>query len=133
MRGGDEDRVTGVSSLTNEEPLVVMKAGVDIVREVVQKNCGDSCGSVVRKGEAPLRRGRCGSVHERVLSTKNRDISRDWGSGVHRGPEVFVSRGGDENIIGVDGNVFVKRGEEEGVEDFLGDLGGSGRHHGREG
>ena len=35
MCGGDKDRATRVSSLTNEEPLVVMKACVDIVREVV--------------------------------------------------------------------------------------------------
>ena len=32
--GRDEDCATGVSSLANEEPLVVVKACVDIVREV---------------------------------------------------------------------------------------------------
>ena len=114
--------------MTNEEPLVVMKAGVDIVREVVRKDCGDSHGSMVRKGEAPLRHGRCRSVHERTLGAENGDINRDWGIGVHRGSEILVSRGGDKNIIGVDGNVFMKRGEEESVEDFLGYLRGSGRH-----
>ena len=35
MCGGNKDRATRVSSLTNEEPLVVVKAGVDIMREVV--------------------------------------------------------------------------------------------------
>ena len=128
MRGGDEDRATGVSSLTNEEPLVVVKACIDIVWEVIREDCGDSCGGVVRKGEAPLRCGRCGSVHERALGAENRDVSCDWGSGAHQGSEVFASRGGDENIVGVNGNVFVEWGKEESIEDFLGYLGGSGRH-----
>ena len=35
LRGGDKDRATGVSALANEEPLVVVKAGVDIVGEVI--------------------------------------------------------------------------------------------------
>ena len=35
MCGGDEDRATGVSSLTNEEPLVVVKARVDVMWEIV--------------------------------------------------------------------------------------------------
>ena len=35
MRRGDEDCVAGVSSLTNEEPLVVVKVCVNIVREVI--------------------------------------------------------------------------------------------------
>ena len=114
--------------MTNEEPLVVVKARIDIVWEVVRKDCGDSCGSVVRKGKAPLHRGGCGSVHERALGAENGDVSCDWGSGVHRGSEVFASSGGDENIIRVNGNIFVKWGKEEGVEDFLSYLGGSGRH-----
>ena len=50
MCGGDKDRATGVSSLTNEEPLVVVKACVDIVWEVVGEDCGDSRYSVVREG-----------------------------------------------------------------------------------
>ena len=33
--GGDKDRTAGVSSLTNEEPLVIVKACVDVVWEVV--------------------------------------------------------------------------------------------------
>ena len=36
MRGGDKDRAMGVSSLTNEELLMVMKARVDVVGEVVR-------------------------------------------------------------------------------------------------
>ena len=36
MRGGDKDRAMGVSSLANEEPLMVMKARIDVVGEVVR-------------------------------------------------------------------------------------------------
>ena len=35
MCGGDKDRAARVPSLTNEEPLVVVKACVDIVWEVI--------------------------------------------------------------------------------------------------
>ena len=35
MHGGNEDRATRVSSLTDEEPLVVVKVCVDIMWEVV--------------------------------------------------------------------------------------------------
>ena len=35
MSGWNEDRATRMSSLANEEPLVVVKAGVDIVWEVI--------------------------------------------------------------------------------------------------
>ena len=132
MCGGDKDRVTGVSSLTNEEPLVVVKVRIDIVWEVVRENCGDSRGSVVRKGEAPLCRGGCGSSVEGLSSTEDGDVSRDRGSGGHWGSEVFVSRGGDEHVVGINSDVFVKWGEEKGVEDFLSDSGGSGRHCWRE-
>ena len=125
---GDKDSATGVLSLTNEEPLVIVKARVDVVWEVVREDCGDSCGSVVWKGKTALRCGRCGSVYKRAFSTEDQDIGCDWGSGVHRGSEVFATGGGDKNVVGVDSDVLVKRGKEEGVEDFLGDLGGSGRH-----
>ena len=128
MRGGDEDCAAGMSSLTNEEPLVVMEACVDIVWEVVREDCGDSRGGMIRKGETPLCRRGCGSVCKGSFSAEHRDVSGDWGSGVHRGSKVFASRGGDKNVVGVYGNVFVERGEEESVEDFLGDLGRSGRH-----
>ena len=78
---------------------------------------------MVRKGKTPLRHGGCGSVHERMFSAENGDIGRDQGSGVHRGSEVFTTRRGNEDIVGVNGNIFVERGEEEGVKDFLSDLG----------
>ena len=35
MRKGDKDRAARVSPLTNEEPLVVVKACIDIMWEVV--------------------------------------------------------------------------------------------------
>ena len=128
VRGRDKDRVARVSSLTNEEPLVVVKACVDIVWEVVGKDCGDGRDGVIREGEASLCRGGCGSVCKGASGFKDRDVSRDRGSGRHRGSEVFTSRRGNENVIRVDGDVFVERGEEEGVENFLGDLGGCRRH-----
>ena len=128
MCGWDEDCATRMSPLTNEEPLMVVKACVDIMWEVVQEDCGDGHDSVVREGEAPLRHGRSGNVHKRAFRAKNRDISRDWGGGGHQGSEILASRGGDENIVRVNGDILVKRGKEEGVEDFLGYLGGSGRH-----
>ena len=128
MRRGDEDCAARVSSLTDKEPLVIVKAHIDIVREVIREDCSDSCGRMVRKGEAPLCCGRSGSVHERAACAEDRDVSRNWGSSVHQGSEVLVSRGGDKNVIGVNGSVLMKWSEEESVENFLGDLGGSGRH-----
>ena len=128
MCGWDENRATWVSSLSNEEPLVVVKSCVNIVWEVVGEDCGDSLCSVVREGEASLRRGRRGGVCEGTSGTEDRDVSRARGIGGHRGPEVFAVRGGDKDVVGVDGDILVDRGEEEGVEDFLSDLGRSGRH-----
>ena len=128
MCGGDKDRATGVSSLTNEEPLVVVKSSVDIVREIVGENCGDGRRSVVREGETSLRRGRCGGVRQRTSGVEDRYVSCGRGINGHRGSEVFSSGGSDENVVGVNGDIFVERGKEEGVEDFLGDLGRSGRH-----
>ena len=128
MRRGDKDRAARVSSLTDEEPLVIVKACVDIVWEVVRENGGNSRNGMVGKRETPLRRGGCGSVHKRTFSAKNGDVSRSWGSGGHWGSEGFTSGGGNEDIVGVDGNIFVERGEEESVENLLGDLGRSGRH-----
>ena len=128
MGGGDEDRAPGVSSLANKEPLVVVKASVDIMREVIRKNRSDSRDSVIREGETPLRRGGRRSVCEGALGTEDRDIGRTRGTSGHRRSGVFVMRRGDEDIVGVNGDVFMEWGEEEGVEDFLSDLGGSGRH-----
>ena len=128
MCGGDKDRATWVSSLTNEEPLVVVKSCVDIVWEVVGEDCGDSRYSVVREGETSLCRGRCGNVRQGSSGVEDGYIGRGWGIGGRRGSEVFASGGSDEDVVGVDGNVLVERGKEEGVEDFLSDLGGSRRH-----
>jgi hypothetical protein len=118
-----------MSSLTNEEPLVIVKVCIDIMWEVVREDCSDSHSGMVGKREAPLRHGRRGGVCERAFGAEDRDISHDWGSSSHWGSEVFASGGGDENVIGVNGNVFVEWSEKESVENFLGDLRGSGRHH----
>ena len=128
MCRGDKDRATGMSSSTNEEPLVVVKAGVNIVWEVVGKDRGDSRYSVVGKGEASLCRGRYGGILKGTSGTKDRDVSRARGIGGHWGSEVFAAGGGDEDVVGVDGDVLVKRGEKEGVEYFLGCTGRCGRH-----
>ena len=117
--------------MANEEPLVVVETRVDIVWEVVREDGGDSRGSVVWKGKAALHRGGCRSVHEGSFGAEDRDVGRDRRIGSHWGSEVFASRGGNEDIVGVNSDVLVKRGKEESVEDFLGDLGRSGRHRGR--
>ena len=116
--------------MANEEPLVVVKTGVDVVREVVRKDCGDSRDSVVREGEVSLCRGRCGSIRQRTLGAEDGYISRGWGFCVHWGSEVFALGGSDEDIIGIDGDILVERGEEESVKDLLGDSRRSGRHGG---
>jgi hypothetical protein len=77
-----------------------------------------------------LRRGGCRSVCERAPGAQDGDISRDWGIGVHRGSEILASGGGDEHVVGIDGDVLVKWGEEESVEYFLG-YAGRRRRHGR--
>ena len=83
---------------------------------------------MIRKWETSLGRGGSGSVLKRVSSVENGDIGHNWSSGGHRGSEVFTSGRGDEDIVGVDGNVLMKWGEEEGVEDLLSYVGGSRRH-----
>ena len=128
MCGGDKDRVTGVSSLTNEEPLVVVKACVDIVWKVIREDGGDSRYSVVGKGETSLCRGGRGSVREGAFGTENRDVSRNRGSGIQWGSDIFTSRRGDEDIVGVDSDIFVEWGKKESVEYFLGYVGRCGRH-----
>ena len=128
---GMKNRATRVSSLANEEPLVVMEASVDVMGEVVRKDCGDSLGGVIREGETSLRRSGCGSVREGTFGVEDRDIGRDWGISGHRGSKVFAARRGDEDVVGVDGDVLMEWGKEESVEDFLGDLGRRGRHRRR--
>ena len=129
MRGGDKDRATGVSSLADEEPLVVVKACVDVVWEVVREDRSDSRDGVVREGETPLCHGRCGSVCQRTFGAEDGYIGCGWGICGHRGSEVFASGRSDEDVVRVYGDVLVEWGEEEGVENLLSDLGGSGRHH----
>ena len=58
-----------------------------------------------------------------MLGAENGNVGCGRGDGVHRGSEVFASRGGDEDVVGINSDVFVKRGKEEGIEDFLGDSG----------
>ena len=126
--GGEKDRAMGVSSLANEEPLVVVKTGVDVVGEVILKDCSDSRNGVVGERETPLCRGGRGGVGEGTSGTEDRDVSRARGIGGHRGSEVFMARGGDKDVVGVDGDVLVKWGEKESVEYFLGYAGRCGRH-----
>ena len=114
--------------MANEEPLVVVKACVDVMRKVVREDGGDSRDGVVWKGKASLCRGGRGSVREGTSGAEDRDVGRDGGTGGHRGSKVFATRRSDEDVVGVDGNVLVEWGEEEGVEDFLSDLGRSGGH-----
>ena len=56
MRGRDENGAARMSSLSYKEPLAGMESGVDIVREVVRKDCRNGGDSVIRKGETSLRR-----------------------------------------------------------------------------
>ena len=128
MCGGDENRAAWVSSLTDEEPLVIVEARIDIVWEVVQENCGDGRCSVIWKRETSLRCGGRGGVLEWAFGAENRDVSRGWGGSIHQGSEVFVPRGSDEDVVRVNGDVFVERGEEKGVENFLSDLRRGGGH-----
>ena len=118
--GGDKDCATRVSPLTNEEPLVVVETCIYIVREVIRKDCGDGRDSVIGDRETPLCRSGYGSVRERASSTEDRDVGRVRGTSGHRGSEIFAARGGDKDVVGVNGDIFMRRGEEESVEDFLG-------------
>ena len=128
MRGGDKDRATWVSSLANEEPLVVVKASIDVMGEIIGEDCSDSRSGVVREGEASLCCGGCGSIRQRTLGAEDGYVGCGWGICGHRGSEVFSSGGGDKDIVGVDGDILVERGEKERVENFLSDLRRSGRH-----
>ena len=114
--------------MANKEPLVVMEASVDVVWEVIREDGGDSCGGVVRQWETSLRRGGCGSVRKRTLGAEDGYISRSWGVCGHWGSKVFTSWEGDKDVVGVNSDVLVEQGKEESVENFLSDLGGSGRH-----
>ena len=128
MCGGDKDRTARVPSLTNEEPLVVVKAGIDIVGEVIGEDGGDSRDGMIRDRETALRVSGRGGVRQRSPSTEDGYIGRGRGIHGHRGSKVFAAWGGDEDVVGIDGNIFVEWSEEESVEDFLGYAGRCGRH-----
>ena len=110
-----------MSSLANEEPLGVMKACVDIVGKVIGQNGCNGSDHMIRDGETSLCRSRNRGIGKGVSCTQNRDIGCGGRSHGHRGSEVFSSWGSDKNIIRVDGDILVKRREEESVEKFLGD------------
>ena len=128
MCRGDKDRAAGMSSLANEEPSMVVKACVDVVRKIVREDCGDSRDSVIREGEAALCGGGRGSIRQWTSGTKDGYIGCGWGVCGHRGSEVFAPRRSDKDVVGVNGDVLVERGEKESVEYFLGYAGRSGRH-----
>ena len=114
--------------MANEEPLVVMETRVDVAWEVIREDRSDSHGGMVGEGETPLHRGGCGSIHKRTFGAEDGYIGRGWGVHGHWGSKVFMSWGGDKDVVGVNGDILVERSKEESVEDFLSDLGGSGRH-----
>ena len=107
---------------------MIVETRIDVVREVIREDRGDCRDGVIRKGETPLCRSGCGSVHKRTFSTEDGYISRGWGICGHWGSKVFTLQGGDKDVIRVNGDVLMEQSKEESVEDFLSDLGGSGRH-----
>ena len=128
MRGGDEDCATGVSSLANEEPLVGMKSGIDIVREIIGEDSCDSSDCVVGEREASLCRGGYGFGGKGSSRAKDGDIGCRGSVDSHWRSEIFSSRGGDIDVVGVDSDIVIKRGKKEGVEYFLSYAGGCRRH-----
>ena len=125
---GNKDRAARVSSLTNEEPVMVVETRVDIVGEVVGEDRGYGRDGMVGERETTLRSGGRGSVRQQSSGIEDGYISRGWGVCGHRGSEVFATWGGDENVVGVDGDVLVERSKEQSVEDFLGYARGSWGH-----
>ena len=114
--------------MTNEEPLVVVKVCVDVVREVVREDRGDGRDGMIRERETSLRRGRCRSVRQRTFGAEDGHIGCSWRICGHRGSKVFASGGRDKDVVGVNGDVLVERGKKESVKNLLGDLGRSRRH-----
>ena len=121
MRRGDKDCTSGVLSLANKEPLTGMELGVDIVWEVIGKDCCDGSDCMVRERETSLRRSRYWFGCEGLSSTKNGDVGCDGGVSGHQGSEVLSSRGRDVDVIRVYGDIVMEWGEEEGIEKFLSD------------
>ena len=114
--------------MTNEEPLIGVESGINIVWEVIGKDCCDSSDSMVRERETSLCHSRHWFSGEGSSGTKNGDVSRNWGVGGHWWSEFFASRSGDIDVVGVDGDIVMERGKKKGVEHFLSYAGGSGRH-----
>ena len=76
--------MTGVSPLPNEEPLMIVEAGVNVMREIVGEDCGYGGDSVVGERKTPLRCGRGGSVVKGSSSAQDRDVSCGRGVGCRR-------------------------------------------------
>ena len=91
MRRGDEDRAMRVSSLANEEPLVVVKAGIDIVGKVVRQNGSDGGDRMIRDRKTALRHGRKQHGSEGLSCAQDRDVSHGRGVSGHWGSEVFAT------------------------------------------
>ena len=51
--------------MANEEPLVVVKPGINIMQKVVRKDGHNGSDGMVGKGKAPLCRGRYRGIRER--------------------------------------------------------------------
>ena len=57
MMVGNKDRAVRVLSLTNEEPLEVVKLGIYVVQEVVRQDCCYGSDGMIGEGKTPLRHG----------------------------------------------------------------------------
>ena len=128
VRRGDEDRASGVLALANKEPLVGVEPGIDIMWEVIGKDGCDGSDSMVRERETPLCHSRHWFGREGSSCTQNGDVGHSGGVGDHRGSEILSSRSGDIDVIRINGDVVVERGEKEGIKQFLSHARGSGRH-----
>ena len=95
---------------------MVVKSGVNVVREVVGKDSGDGSYSMIGKREASLCRSRDWRSGERLTSSKNRHISRSGGVGGHWGSVVFSMRRGHIDIVGVNGDIVMEWSKKEGIE-----------------
>ena len=117
-----------VSSLSYKEPLIGMEPGVDVMWEVIRKDCRDGGDSMIRERGTPLRRSGYWFGRKGTSCAQDRDISCHGSVDSPRGPEVFSSRGGDIDVIGVNGDIIMERGKKEGVKYFLSYAGGCRRH-----
>ena len=117
-----------MSSLSDEEPLLVMKVGIDVMWEVIGEDGRNGGNSVIWKWKTPLCRGRGGNVTEGLSCAQDRDVSHNGRVGGRWWSEVFPSRGSNIDVVRIHSDVVVEWGEKEGVENFLGDARRSGRH-----